>query len=63
MPCATLKKDSVNVILTVPPRPPAGVELNSHARVDVDGECRDTTDHRPDGSIVPVDISKEIQQP
>jgi hypothetical protein len=59
----TLRKDNVNIILTVPPRPPAGVELNSHARVDVDGECRDTTDHRTDGSIVPVDISKEIQQP
>jgi hypothetical protein len=59
----TLRKDNVNIILTVPPRPPAGVELNSHARVDVNGECRDTTDHRRDGSVVPVDISTEIQQP
>ncbi|GLE50542.1 putative lipoprotein LppJ [Mycobacterium montefiorense] len=59
----TLRKDNVNIILTVSPRPPAGVELNSHARVDVNGECRDTTDHRTDGSIVPADISKEIQQP
>jgi hypothetical protein len=59
----TLRKDNVNIILTVPPRPPAGVELNSHARVDVNGECRDITDHRTNGSIVPVDIRNEIQQP
>lgn len=59
----TLRKDNVNVILTVAPTAPAGVELNSHARVDVNGECRDTSDHRTDGSIMPVDISNEVRQP
>ncbi|WP_144206045.1 hypothetical protein [Mycobacterium tilburgii] len=59
----TLRKVNVNVILTVAPTPRAGVELNSHACVDVNGECRDTSDHRTDGSVVPVNISTEIQQP
>lgn len=58
----TLRKGGVNIILTVPPRPPAGIPLKGHAWVDVDGECRDTSDHRTDGSIVPVDIANEIQQ-
>ncbi|ORW82391.1 hypothetical protein AWC25_02515 [Mycobacterium sherrisii] len=58
----TLRKDNINVILTVAPSPPAGVELNSHARVDVNGECRDTSDHRTDGTIVPVDIGSEVRQ-
>lgn len=57
----TLRKNNVNIIVTVPPRPPAGVQLKGHAWVDVDGECRDTTDHRKDGSLVPVDIANEIQ--
>lgn len=59
----TLRKDNVNIILTVAPSPPVGVELNSHARVDVNGECRDTSDHRTDGAIVPVDVSSEFRQP
>ena len=59
----TLRKNNVNIILTVPPRPPAGIQLKGHAWVDVDGECRDTSDHRTDGSAVPVNITNEIQQP
>ncbi len=52
-----------DIILTVPPRPPAGIQQKGHAWVDVDGECRDTSDHRTDGSLVPVNIANEIQQP
>lgn len=59
----TLRKGGVNIILTVPPRPPAGIQLKGHAWVKVDGECRDTSDHRTDGSIVPVNITTEIEQP
>lgn len=58
----TLRKNAVNIILTVVPPAPAGVAFNSHVGVKVDGECRDTFDHRTDGSILPVDISKEVQQ-
>jgi hypothetical protein len=58
----TLRKDKVNVILTVlPAHFPAGVERKSHAWVDVNGECRDTFDHRTDDSILPVDIKNEVQ--
>jgi hypothetical protein len=58
----TLKKNSVNLILTIAPQPPPTVTLARHVGVKVDGECRDTTDHRTDGSTAPVDISKEIQR-
>lgn len=57
----TLKKYGVNVILTIAPTPPATVTLLRHVGIDVDGECRDTSDHRTDGSTAPVDVSKEIQ--
>jgi hypothetical protein len=53
----TLRKDKVNIILTVAPRP-AG---NGHAWVDVDGQCRDTFDHRKDDSILGVNIKNELQ--
>jgi hypothetical protein len=59
----TLKKNGVNVILTIAPHPPASIDLVRHVGADINGECRDTSDHRTDGSTAPVDISKEIQQP
>jgi hypothetical protein len=59
----TLRKDKINIILTVVPRPPAGVKVHSHVGVKADGQCRDTFDHRSDHSILPVDIRKELQQP
>ena len=58
----TLRKDKVNIIVTVAPHPPAGVELIRHVGVEVDGECRDKFDHRSDHSILPVDVRKELQQ-
>lgn len=58
----TLRKNEVNAIVNVVPRPPAEVQLNSHVGVKIDGECRDTFDHRKDDSTVGVDISKELQQ-
>lgn len=57
----TLKKNGVNIILTVAPQPPPTISLIQHVGVKVDGECRDTTDHRTDGSTAPVDVSKEVQ--
>lgn len=59
----TLKKNGVNLIPTIAPHPPASADLVLHVGADINGECRDTTDHRTDGSTAPVDISKEIQQP
>jgi hypothetical protein len=58
----TLKKNGVNIILTIAPQPPPAITLGSHVGVKVDGECRDMSDHRTDGSTSPVDVSKEIQQ-
>lgn len=57
----TLKKNGVNIILTVAPQPPPSISLVRHVGVKVDGECRDTSDHRTDGSTAPVDVIKEIQ--
>jgi hypothetical protein len=57
----TLKKNGVNVILTIAPQPPASIDLVRHVGADINGECRDTSDHRTDGSTAPVDIRKEIQ--
>jgi hypothetical protein len=59
----TLQKNGLNTILTIAPHPAASIDLVRHVEVKVDGECRDTSDHRTDGSTAPVDISKEIQQP
>lgn len=53
----TLKKNGV----TIAPQLPPAVTLMQHVGVRVDGECRDTTDHRTDGSTAPVEGSKEIQ--
>jgi hypothetical protein len=57
----TLRKNNVNAILTVVPPPLPGEPNTSHVGVDLYGQCRDTFDHRTDHSIVPVDISKELQ--
>ena len=59
----TLKKNGVNVILAIAPRPPASIDLVRHVGADINGECRDTFDHRTDGSTAPVDIRKDIQRP
>lgn len=57
----TLKKNGVNVILSIaPPASPART-FARHVGADINGECGDTSDHRTDGSTSPVDISKEIQ--
>ncbi|BBX64750.1 putative lipoprotein LppJ [Mycobacterium saskatchewanense] len=56
----TLKKNGVNIILTVAPQPPPSITLIRHVGVKVDGECRDTSDHRTDGSTGPVDVRKDI---
>ncbi|WP_219858720.1 hypothetical protein [Mycobacterium persicum] len=59
----TLRNGDINIVLNVvPAQMPPGIERNSHAWVEIDGECRDTFDHRKDHSILPVDVSKEIQQ-
>ncbi len=57
----TLRKNKINIIVTVSPHPPAGVELGAHVGVNVDGQCRDTFDHRSDRSILRVDVRNEIQ--
>jgi hypothetical protein len=57
----TLRKDNINIILTVVPRLPAVGKLNSHVGVDVAGQCRDTFDHRSNDSILSVDVHKELQ--
>ena len=58
----TLRKGKINIILTVVPPPRPGEKFNSHVGVDVNGQCRDTYDHRTDHSILPVDVRKELQQ-
>ncbi|KZS83474.1 hypothetical protein B4U45_14110 [Mycobacterium persicum] len=58
----TLRKKDVNAIVTVVPPALHGEGFNSHVGVKLDGECRDTFDHRKDHSILPIDVSKEIQQ-
>jgi hypothetical protein len=57
----TLRKNNVNIIVDVTPRPPAGITIGGHVGVDVNGQCRDTFDHRTDHSILSVDISNELQ--
>ncbi|POX88611.1 hypothetical protein C3477_10250 [Mycobacterium kansasii] len=57
-----LRKKDVNAIVTVVPPALHGEGFNSHVGVKLDGECRDTFDHRKDHSILPVDIGKDIQQ-
>jgi hypothetical protein len=57
----TLRKNNINIILTVVPAPRPGKQLVSHVAVEVDGECRDTFDHRTDRSILPIDVRAEVQ--
>lgn len=57
----TLKKNGVNVILTIAPQAGPSTTYHRHVGADVNGECRDTTDHRTDGSTSPVDVRKDIQ--
>jgi hypothetical protein len=59
----TLRKGAINIIVTVAHRPTAGKKIGAHVSVDVDGQCRDTFDHRTDHSILSVDVQKEIAQP
>lgn len=48
----TLTKNGVNIILTVSPQPSMQPPIR-HAGAKIDGECRDTFDHRTDGSLAP----------
>jgi hypothetical protein len=57
----TLRKNNINIIVTVVPTPRPGQQLVTHVAVEVDGECRDTFDHRTDHSILPVDVQNEVQ--
>lgn len=56
----TLTKNRVNIILTMSPQPAPLQSLIRHVGVKVDGECRDTFDHRTDGSLAPADVRQEI---
>jgi hypothetical protein len=56
-----LVKNNVNTIITVTQPPPPGKTLGAHVVAQVDGECRDTFDHRTDRSILPVDVANEVQ--
>ncbi|HEX7322044.1 MAG TPA: hypothetical protein VF299_03780 [Mycobacterium sp.] len=58
-----LRRGPIIIMITVAPRAPAGKKIGAHVGVNVDGQCRDTFDHRTDGSILPVDVRKEIAQP
>jgi hypothetical protein len=58
-----LRKDDITIMVTVAPRPPAGKEIGAHVGVSVDGQCRDTFDHRTDHSVVPVDVKQEVEHP
>jgi hypothetical protein len=58
----TLRKGDVNIIVDVVPRPPAGKKIGAHVGVNVNGQCRDTFDHRTDHSVLQVDVQKEIEQ-
>jgi hypothetical protein len=56
-----LRKNNINTIVTVTHPPPPGETLGAHVIAQVDGECRDTVDHRTDHTILPVDVSGEVQ--
>lgn len=56
-----LQKNNINTIVTVTHPPPPGETLGAHVIAQVDGECRDTFDHRSDHSILPVDVANEVQ--
>lgn len=56
----TLRKGPINIIVDVTPPPPPGKTIGGHVGVDVNGQCRDTFDHRKDRSILSVDVSAEV---
>jgi hypothetical protein len=56
-----LRKNNIDTTVTVTHPPPPGETLGAHVVAQVDGECRDTFDHRTDRSILPVDVSNEVQ--
>ena len=56
-----LRKNHIDTTVTVTHLPPPGETLGAHVVARVDGECRDTFDHRTDRSILPVDVSNEVQ--
>lgn len=55
-----LRKNDVDTIVTVTHPPPPGETLGAHVVAHVNGECRDTFDHRTDHSILPVDVANEV---
>ena len=59
----TLRKGDVNAIVTVVPPARPGQTFHSHVGVDLNGQCRDTVDHRKDRTILSVDVSGEITRP
>jgi hypothetical protein len=62
-PTRRLRKGNINIIAdVVPADSPPAIDRVGHVGVDVDGECRYTFDHRTDRSMLPGDISKEVQQ-
>jgi hypothetical protein len=56
-----LRKNNIDTTITVTHPPPPGETLGAHVVAQVDGECRDTFDHRTDRSILPVDVAHEVQ--
>lgn len=56
----TLRKGPINLIVAVTPAPPAGKTIGGHVGVSVNGQCRDTVDHRRDHSILSVDVRDEV---
>jgi hypothetical protein len=56
-----VRKNNIDTIVTVIHQPPPGQKIGAHVVAQVDGECRDTVDHRTDRSILPVDVASEVQ--
>lgn len=56
----TLQRGPINIIVDVTPTPPAGKTIGGHVGIGVNGQCRDTFDHRTDRSIVSVDVRDQI---
>jgi hypothetical protein len=56
-----LTKDNIDTNVTVVHRPPPGETIGAHVVAKVDGQCRDTTDHRKDDPGLPVDVRNELQ--
>ena len=55
------ERDGHDVTVQVIPQPKSGKKPFAHVLVDVYGECRDTFDHRTDGSAFSsIDISSDV---